>query len=134
MESFDELLSVVRRLRAECPWDSVQTHENMIECLKNETAEVIESVSRYREMGDSDNLCEELGDVLFILLLHSVIAEEDGLFSVEDVLKGIVHKMTFRHPRIFAPEDEELNALSWSELKRREKELRKTIKAGEAQQ
>ena len=115
-------MRVIRRLRAECPWDSVQTHESLKECMVNELREVLEGIGRLTEMGDGENLCEELGDVLMLLLLQSVIAEEEGVFTLEDVLTGISSKMKFRHPRIFSPDDEELASLSWEELKRREKE------------
>lgn len=128
MEQFEELVQVVRKIREQCPWDSVQTHESLIECLKNETEEVIEGVQIFVENGDSDNLCEELGDLLFLILLNSVIAEEEGAFSMSDMMQGISEKMRFRHPRIFAPGDEELNSLSWTELKKREKAIRKNRK------
>ncbi len=75
--------------------------------------------------GDSENLCEELGDVLFQVALHSVIAEEEGLFTIEDVIQGISSKMKFRHPKIFAPQDERMTGLSWEELKQLEKQSRK---------
>lgn len=128
MERFAEFVQVVQEIRKKCPWDSVQTHESLMECLKNETEEVIEGVRHFTETGDGDNLCEELGDVLFLVVLNSIMAEETGAFSLEDVLSGVIHKMRFRHPGIFAPEDEELKKLSWSELKKREKELRKKKK------
>ena len=69
------------------------------------------------------NLCEELGDVLFQIVLHSVIAEEEGIFTLEDVVMGVMNKMKYRHPKVFSPEDKEAVALSWEELKRREKTL-----------
>ena len=61
--------------------------------------------------------------VLFQIVLHSVIAEEEGIFTLEDVVMGVMNKMKYRHPKVFSPEDKEAVALSWEELKRREKTL-----------
>lgn len=123
MDSFDEFLKVVNQIRRECPWDSVQTHESLKPYLREETEEVLQGVDRLIQQKDAGNLCEELGDVLFQIVLHSVIAEEEGLFTLEDVVKGVMNKMKYRHPKIFSPEDKEAAALSWEELKRREKAL-----------
>ena len=123
MDSFDEFLKVVKQIRKECPWDSVQTHESLKPYLREETEEVLQGVDRLIQQKDAGNLCEELGDVLFQIVLHSVIAEEEGLFTLEDVVKGVMNKMKYRHPKIFSPEDKEAAALSWEELKRREKTL-----------
>lgn len=124
MEEFDEFMEVVRAVRKNCPWDKVQTHESLKPYLVNETNELLEGIDRLNRDGDSENLCEELGDVLFQVALHSVIAQEEGLFSIEDVVKGISSKMQFRHPKIFSPDDLEAVSLTWDELKKREKEER----------
>lgn len=123
MDSFDEFLKVVKQIRKECPWDSVQTHESLKPYLREETEEVLQGVDRLIQQKDAGNLCEELGDVLFQIVLHSVIAEEEGLFTLEDVVMGVMSKMKYRHPKVFSPEDKEAAALSWEELKRREKTL-----------
>ncbi len=123
MDSFDEFLKVVKQIRKECPWDSVQTHESLKPYLREETEEVLQGVDRLIQQKDAGNLCEELGDVLFQIVLHSVIAEEEGLFTLEDVVMGVMNKMKYRHPKVFSPEDKEEAALSWEELKRREKTL-----------
>ena len=120
MQSFDEFMEVVREIREKCPWDSTQTHESLKKYLLEESNEVLEGIDRLNKNGDSANLCEELGDVLFQVALHSVIAEEEGLFTVEDVIRGVSSKMKFRHPKIFAPEDERLTGLSWEEHKQLE--------------
>ena len=128
MQEFDDFVKVVRQIRDKCPWDSVQTHESLKKYLIEETDEVLTGIDRLTGEGDSDNLCEELGDVLFQIILHSVIAEEEGLFTIEDVIEGVSQKMQFRHPKIFEPEDESLKGLSWEELKQREKSLREAKK------
>ena len=124
MQKFDEFMEVVRQIRQKCPWDSVQTHESLKEYLTEESGEVLEGIDHLTEEGDSTNLCEELGDVLFQIALHSIIAEEEGLFTIEDVISGVTSKMRYRHPKIFSPEDREAASLSWEELKRRERENR----------
>lgn len=123
MDSCDEFLKVVKQIRKECPWDSVQTHESLKPYLREETEEVLQGVDRLIQQKDAGNLCEELGDVLFQIVLHSVIAEEEGIFTLEDVVMGVMNKMKYRHPKVFSPEDKEAVALSWEELKRREKTL-----------
>lgn len=124
MEVFEEFMEVVREIRKNCPWDKVQTHESLKPYLVNETNELLEGIDHLKEKNDSENLCEELGDVLFQVALHSVIAEEEGLFTIEDVISGISSKMQFRHPKIFSPENKEVVNLSWDELKKKEKEQR----------
>ena len=125
MREFDDFMEIVRKIRRNCPWDSVQTHESLKECLTNEVQEVFEGIDHFRETGDSDNFCEELGDILMLLILQSEIAREEGQFTIDDVISGVADKMRFRHPRIFFPEDKEACSLSWEELKKREKMGRK---------
>ena len=122
MQEFDRFIKVVGEIREKCPWDSVQTHESLKKYLVEESQEVLDGIDRLNETGDSDNLCEELGDVLFQVVLHSLIAQEEGIFTIEDVISGITDKMQFRHPKIFSPDDAEAVSLSWDELKARERQ------------
>ena len=131
MQEFDRFMEVVRELRKKCPWDSVQTHESLKPYLMEEAGEVLEGIDHLNAEGDSQNLCEELGDVLFQVALHSVIAEEEGLFTIKDVISGVESKMKFRHPRIFSPEDTEAVSLSWEELKARERQNDPHVSADE---
>ena len=128
MQEFDRFMEVVRELRKKCPWDSVQTHESLKPYLMEEAGEVLEGIDHLNAEGDSQNLCEELGDVLFQVALHSVIAEEEGLFTIKDVISGVESKMKFRHPKIFAPEDRELCSLSWEALKAKERSAKSNSK------
>ena len=123
MREFDDFMEIVGKIRRNCPWDSVQTHESLKKYLLEESNEVLEGIDCLAQKGDSANLCEELGDVLFQVALHSVIAEEEGIFTIEDVIQGVSSKMKFRHPKIFAPEDSSLADLSWEELKKIEKSV-----------
>lgn len=128
MQEFDRFMEVVREIRKKCLWDSVQTHESLKKYLVEESQEVLDGIDRLNETGDSDNLCEELGDVLFQVALHSLIAQEEGLFTIEEVLCGVTDKMKFRHPKIFAPDDEELCSLSWEALKAKERSAKSNSK------
>ncbi|MBQ9604936.1 MAG: MazG family protein [Firmicutes bacterium] len=122
MDSFDKFADIMRLLVSEngCPWDSVQTHESLKPCMLEEAYEVIDAIDK----GDRDNLKEELGDVLLQAVIHSVIAEKNGEFTLEDVINGISDKMIYRHPHIFGNEKAE-NAegliLKWEDIKKREK-------------
>lgn len=115
---FSKLRAVIRTLRGEngCPWDRKQTHESLRHYAMEEVYELIDAINRE----DDDAIIEELGDVLLQVLLHSQIGEDNGYFSVDDVIKGIHDKMIHRHPHVFGQEGEGPYK-SWDELKREEK-------------
>ena len=125
--TFDDYRGIIRALRDPekgCPWDKVQTHESLKTCMVHEMTEAVAAVNLLSETGDPDNLCEELGDVLFQVMLNSQIAKEKGLFSIDDVIGGICEKMVRRHPWVFGGEKinstEEGEAL-WARIKMQEK-------------
>ena len=96
-----DLVAVMDRLRAECPWDRKQTHASLAPYLIEEAYETVDTI----ESGDLTALREELGDVLLQVMFHSRVASErtDGTgFTVDDVAAGIVDKMVRRHPHVFA--------------------------------
>ena len=127
MAEIDRLKEIVETLRSEngCPWDRVQTHESLKpECIE-EAAEVINGINNYTKTGDSENLKEELGDLLLQVMFHSVIAEEEGLFTFDDVARTVSDKMIRRHPHVFAGvtyNSKEEQHAAWEEIKRFEKE------------
>ena len=134
MYNYEELLDVIAQLRSEhgCPWDKAQTHESLIPCLRNECEEVVQAIEQH----DEENLCEELGDVLLQVLLHARIAEEEGQFTMADVVNGLAEKMVRRHPHVFGDEEygsPEQNQARWEEIKRQEKEAKKRRKLAENQ-
>ena len=122
MHTFQELKEVVAALRGEggCPWDRAQTLESLKPYLVEESGEVLAAIDNH----DMENLCEELGDVLYQVMIQSQIAEENGWFTVEDVIDGLCAKMIRRHPHVFggakADTPEESLAL-WLEIKKQEK-------------
>lgn len=130
--TYEELLEIVAELRSDhgCPWDRAQTHESMIKCLREECEEVVQAI----EQKDDENLCEELGDVLLQVLMHSQIAAEESRFTIEDVVNMLAQKLVRRHPHVFGdgqaltPEE---GLASWEAVKRKEKEARERNKMRE---
>jgi len=113
---FDEFVGITRRLRKECPWDSIQTHETIRHSLIEEAYEVVESIDN----GNLQELKNELGDILLHVAFHANIAEEEGAFTLSDVIEGIQSKLIRRHPHIFAGKEvggaDEVKA-NWEKLK-----------------
>ncbi|RPI06325.1 MAG: nucleoside triphosphate pyrophosphohydrolase [Ignavibacteriae bacterium] len=93
-----KFVKIVRRLRKDCPWDREQTHKSIRHSLIEETYEVIEAI----DQNDSDELKKELGDLLLHIVLHTVMAEEEKSFTLEEVINSISEKMIRRHPHVFA--------------------------------
>jgi tetrapyrrole methylase family protein / MazG family protein len=116
---FREIISTLRGPNG-CPWDKEQTHESLKKYLIEETYEVIDAIDNE----DIDHLIEELGDVLLQVLLHAQIGEDEGYFSISDVVEGISAKMIRRHPHVFgnrnADTAEEV-VKNWEEIKKGEK-------------
>ncbi len=128
---FDEQ---VRVLRAECPWDAEQTHESLRRHLLEETYEVLEAIDAVagaEATGEGDELDdayahleEELGDLLYQVFFHAVIATENGAFTVADVATGIHDKLRRRHPHVFGTvevTDAHEVIANWEQIKRAEK-------------
>jgi XTP/dITP diphosphohydrolase len=95
-----DLVAVMDRLRAECPWDREQTHRSLATYLLEESYETLEAI----ESGDVAHLREELGDLLLQVFFHARIAAERGSegFDIDDVARGIADKLVYRHPHVFA--------------------------------
>lgn len=105
-QAMEELMQTVARLRAPqgCPWDRAQTHESLKAACVEEAAEVVSGINILSETGRAQSLMEELGDLLLQVVMHAQIAEEEGLFTMEDVIRGINRKMIRRHPHVFGEE------------------------------
>lgn len=120
--TFKDLCELAAKLRSKtgCPWDRAQTIVTMLKCIKEEAGEVCEAI----ENADHENLKEELGDVLFQVVMIAQIAKENKLFSMDEVLKGIDHKIRSRHTWVFgkdkAKTPEEAIAI-WKKNKAKEK-------------
>ncbi|NLL31420.1 MAG: nucleoside triphosphate pyrophosphohydrolase [Clostridiales bacterium] len=121
-KDFNDLVNLVDTLRGEngCPWDMEQTHKSIKNELIEETYELVEAIEENR----IDGMIEELGDVLFHVVFHASIGNEEGHFNITDVVNGIIAKMVYRHPHVFG--EKEINNTNevlknWDELKKKEK-------------
>jgi len=122
---FNDLLEIMARLRAEngCPWDREQTHESLRIYLIEETYEVLEAL----DAGDMGKFCNELGDLLLQIVFHARIAEESGVFDIEDVTTEICRKLISRHTHIFGgdkADTPEQVVENWEAIKKKEKKLK----------
>ena len=120
--SFQDLNRIMALLRQPggCPWDREQTHESIRRNMLEEAYEAVEAIDEK----DPGHLKEELGDVLLQVVFHARMAEEEGLFTLDDVVDGICKKLVYRHPHVFGTVDardsgQALN--TWDAQKREEK-------------
>ncbi|MCB0746773.1 MAG: nucleoside triphosphate pyrophosphohydrolase [Ignavibacteriales bacterium] len=118
-EKFDELIKIMRRLRTECSWDKVQTFDSIKAATLEETYEVLEAI----DDKNYEELKSELGDLLLHIVFHSVIAEDENLFTINDVIDSISQKLIRRHPHVFENLEVENNKeieRNWEKIKMQE--------------
>jgi MazG family protein len=125
--SFPELKRCIETIKAlrhpltGCPWDLEQTHETLLKYLIEEAYEFVEAT----EKGDPDLMEEEIGDVLFQVILHSTLGEERNKFSLEGAAKKLADKLIRRHPHVFNKSDSKLTSEqvieNWQKIKQIEK-------------
>jgi tetrapyrrole methylase family protein/MazG family protein len=121
-KKFDTLMELMRRLRAPggCPWDAEQTHESLKRYLLEETYEVMEAI----DAASTPMLREELGDLLLQVVFHTVIGEERGEFTIDQVIDTLNDKLIRRHPHVFADlkiKDIDQLIENWDRIKKMEK-------------
>lgn len=114
--SVEEFRLLIAELRQKCPWDRQQTHVSLLDTLLEESYEVALAIQR----GSTENLEEELGDLLLQVFIQSEIAREEDGFDICDVVRTVDDKLTFRHPHVFgsttvASSDQVLE--NWQKLK-----------------
>lgn len=124
--TYEDFVEIIKTLRSEngCPWDREQTHMSLRPCMTEEAAEVAAAIRIYDTTGSYENLREELGDVLLQVVMHSCIAEEEGLFTLDDVVSEVAEKMVRRHPHVFGntlAETSDQVLQNWEEIKKQEK-------------
>lgn len=112
--TLNDTVALMRDLRKRCDWDAAQTHESLRPYLVEESLELDEAIRD----GNSAMMREELGDLLLQVLFHSTIAEEDGLFDVNDVASGLITKMKGRHPHLYGEGAKE----PWEKMKSKKRE------------
>lgn len=127
MTPVDRLNAIMARLRdpvGGCPWDVEQTFQTIVPYTLEEAYEVADAIER----GDWDELKSELGDLLFQVVFHARMAEEQGLFAFDDVANAIADKLERRHPHVFGDEaakaDGAAQKARWEDIKAAERVAR----------
>ncbi|MCL5034757.1 MAG: nucleoside triphosphate pyrophosphohydrolase [Bacteroidetes bacterium] len=114
--ALQEFVDIVRRLRRECPWDKVQTNRSIRHYTIEEVYELAEAIDQEQW----DEVKGELGDILLNVLLHAQIAEDEGKFTLVDMIKAETRKMILRHPHVFGNVDAdtpEQVKVNWERIK-----------------
>ncbi len=125
LNEFSSLVQLITDLRGPngCEWDKQQTHHTLAPYAIEETFEMVEAL----ESGVDSDICEELGDVLFQVVIHAQLAAERNAFKIEDVIKSINEKLVRRHPHVFSDvqvsgTDEIIK--NWESIKAQEKKIK----------
>jgi MazG family protein len=121
-KKFDRFVDIVKELRSEngCPWDKEQSPTSLRRYLLEETQEAIEAITA----NNHQHIKDELGDILYIIVLLAHIHNEEDFFNIGDVIEAITDKMIRRHPHVFSDEKIETVAelrKKWLEIKDIEK-------------
>lgn len=125
------LHQLTRVLREQCPWDKEQNHESLVRYLVEETYEVVDALQALdpNDATTDEALVEELGDLLYQIEFHAIIAEQQGRFTMADIAHGVHDKLVRRHPHVFAPAggarivaaDAATVKANWDDIKKAEK-------------
>lgn len=129
-EAFQGLYDVMNRLLGPggCPWDQEQTLKTLRPYILEESCEVIDAINQ----GNDQALKEELGDLFFNILFFSKVAENDGRFTIVQVIEGIKNKLIERHPHVYGDEtfiSHEIRQKQWDAIKAKSTQ-RKTLFEG----
>ncbi|MEN8625329.1 nucleoside triphosphate pyrophosphohydrolase [Psychrobacter proteolyticus] len=119
----DDLLALMARLRADCPWDKKQTNHSLIPYAIEEAYELGEAV----QSDDDEDIKGELGDVLLQVVFHCQMYAEQGRFDMSDVISTLQEKLVRRHPHVFEAEtlkDDAAVKVRWDEIKLEEQQAR----------
>jgi MazG family protein len=132
-ERFERAVAIMHRLRAPggCPWDREQTFDSIKPFTLEETYEVLEAIDNR----DWDELSGELGDLLLQVLFYSEMSQEQGTFSIDDVLDRLSTKLVERHPHVFGDVQAETSSeviRNWEAIKAEEKKKRLTAGGGKS--
>lgn len=120
IERLHEIMTRLRDPQTGCPWDRIQTLESLKPCVLEETYELLAAMDR---PDDQVNYVEELGDVLLQIMFQSVMAEQEGRFTFDDVANGVADKLVHRHPHVFGDvkaDDPATVLRNWEQLKQLE--------------
>jgi XTP/dITP diphosphohydrolase len=123
LKALEKLINIVAKLRSPeggCPWDLAQTPVSLIPYIIEESYEVTHAI----KSGNTNDICEELGDLLLQVILQAQIASENNQFSLADIAEGISEKLVRRHPHVFGKVT--VNSVAevhenWEQIKAQEK-------------
>lgn len=129
LTAFEELLNIMDELREKCPWDREQTNETLRTLTIEETYELADAIIK----NDAGLIKKELGDLLLHIVFYAKIGEENGQFTIKDVIESLNEKLVYRHPHIFS--DTQVSGSkeveeNWERLKLKEKGGNKSVLAG----
>ena len=121
--SFSSLIQTIRQLRSDqgCPWDRKQSTRSLKKYLVEEFEEIIGAIGN----DDPENLCEELGDFLYLILMIGEISRDEGKFTIDQIISTINEKLVRRHPHVFGTKKE----LGETELRRQWEAIKESEKA-----
>ena len=127
MKKLHKITTQLRDPKSGCPWDKEQSFESIADSTIEEAYEVVEAI----ENRDYESLKNELGDLLFQVSFHSLMAEERGLFTLDDVIDSIIEKLIRRHPHVFSEkkinssedQTDEWEKIKVSEQRKRNKDM-----------
>lgn len=129
LKAFEKILDIMDELREKCPWDRKQTIESLRPLTIEETFELSDAITK----NDYHNISKELGDILLHIIFYAKIGEEQGRFSIVDVIEELSNKLIYRHPHVFSDtkvKDAGEVIANWEQLKTKEKDGNKTILSG----
>ena len=129
LKAFEKILDIMDELREKCPWDRKQTIESLRPLTIEETFELSDAITK----NDYHNISKELGDILLHIIFYAKIGEEQGKFSIVDVIEELSNKLIYRHPHVFSDtkvKDAGEVIANWEQLKTKEKDGNKTILSG----
>lgn len=129
LEAFVRLLDVMDELREKCPWDREQTMESLRNNTIEETYELVDAITD----GNLDEVRKELGDLMLHIVFYSKIGQEQGVFTITDVLNGICDKLIYRHPHVFGEVSAETSKevkTNWEQLKLNERKNKTGVLSG----
>ncbi|MDO5760359.1 MAG: nucleoside triphosphate pyrophosphohydrolase [Bacteroidota bacterium] len=102
IEAFERMLSLMKKVRKDCPWDSKQTNDTLRTLTIEEVYELSEAILNK----DDKNICKELGDVLMHVVFYSLIGKEKNKFDITEVMNSLSEKLIRRHPHVFCQSGE----------------------------
>jgi len=126
MDEFNKLIEISNILLGEngCEWDKKQTFESLKKYFVEEAFELVDAIDEKNDL----NILEELGDILYLIIFLTKLAQIQNKFSINDVMKQIAKKMVHRHPHVFS--NKKVDSVddivrNWEEIKNSEKEKSK---------